>query len=98
MVSMRSAVAGKRQLFADSALVGATFVWGATFVLVKDVVGSTPVMLFLAARFTLAALAMALVVTIAGRWKGLSVREVAWGSGLGVLIWAGYTFQTVGLQ
>lgn len=87
-----------RQLTADGTLVLATLIWGSTFVLVKDVVGQVPPLLFLAARFMLGAVALAIMVTIARRWRGLSWQELIWGGLLGFFLWAGYAFQTIGLQ
>jgi drug/metabolite transporter (DMT)-like permease len=91
-------VSRKRQIVADSTLVAATFVWGATFVLIKDVVEQVTPMLFLTVRFAFASVALALLITAARRWSGLSLREVKWGAILGLFLWAGYAFQTVGIQ
>lgn len=88
----------RRQILADSSLVVVTLVWGATFVLVKDIVEQVSPMLFLAVRFALGALALALLVAVTGKWRGLSMRELGWGTILGMLVGVGYTFQTVGLQ
>jgi drug/metabolite transporter (DMT)-like permease len=83
---------------ADGALVIVTFIWGSTFVLVKDLVGQIPPMFMLTMRFAIAALALMLIVTVARRWAGFSMRELGWGVGLGIAIGLGYAFQTVGLQ
>lgn len=88
----------RRQIVADASLVAVTLIWGATFVLVKDIVAQVSPMLFLAVRFALGAIALAAVVWLTGRWRGLSMRELAWGTLLGALLGVGYTFQTVGLQ
>jgi drug/metabolite transporter (DMT)-like permease len=85
-------------LLADGALVVVTFIWGSTFVLVKDLIGQVPPMFMLTIRFAIAALALTLFVTIARRWAGFCLRELAWGAGLGITIGLGYAFQTVGLQ
>ncbi len=91
-------VSRRRQLLADGVLVLNTLVWGSTFALVKDVVAQVPPMLFLAARFMLAALALGLILTAARRWRGLSMQEVKWGTLLGLFLGVGFTFQTVGIQ
>ena len=49
------------ELIGTLALVGVTAVWGSTFVVVKDAVERMPVMDFLAWRFGIAAIAMAVV-------------------------------------
>jgi drug/metabolite transporter (DMT)-like permease len=67
-------------------------------VLVKDIVETVPPMLFLSVRFAIGAAALALLVTAMRRWRGLSMREVGWGSLTGVALGLGYVLQTVGLQ
>jgi len=47
--------------WATLALVALTAVWGSTFFLIRDLVRTLPSADFLAVRFTIAALAMALV-------------------------------------
>jgi drug/metabolite transporter (DMT)-like permease len=88
----------KKQLLADSALAAVTLVWGATFVMVKDVIEQVSPMLFLAVRFAWGALALALIALLMGRWRSLSWREIRWGALIGVALWAGYALQTIGLQ
>ncbi len=88
----------KKQLLADSALALVTLVWGGTFVMVKDVLEQVSPMLFLAVRFGLGALSLAVLALVMGRWRGLSWREVRWGALIGVALWAGYALQTIGLQ
>ena len=88
----------RRQLLADSALVAVTFIWGSTFVLVKDIIEQVSPMLFLAMRFALGALVLAAVAVPLGKWRGFSMRELRWGALTGLMLWAGYAFQTVGLQ
>jgi drug/metabolite transporter (DMT)-like permease len=91
-------VSRRRQVLADAALVVVTFIWGSTFVMVKDIVEQVPPMLFLAARFALGAGAMAVLVTALGRWRGMSMRELGWGVLTGLALGLGYVLQTVGLQ
>jgi drug/metabolite transporter (DMT)-like permease len=85
-------------VLADGALVAVTFIWGSTFVLVKDIIEYVPPMLFVSARFAIGALALALLVTAMRRWRGLSWRELGWGTLTGVALGLGYVLQTVGLQ
>ncbi|MEA2574449.1 MAG: hypothetical protein QOH93_1747 [Chloroflexia bacterium] len=88
----------RRQLWADGLLAVVTLIWGSTFVLVKDVVEQVPVMTFLAARFATGGLVLALAVLLLRRWRGLTMRELGWGAIIGTALWAGYAFQTLGLQ
>lgn len=99
-----------RQTLADGALLGATLIWGATFVMVKDAVSAYPVFSFMALRFALAALALAPFAVWQGRTslrQGSEIRKINRNSSLRVLfpvflvglaLFAGYAFQTAGLQ
>lgn len=73
-------------------LVAVTAVWGWTFVVVQDAIALYGVLPFLAVRFLLAAGALAPVY--AGR---LTRRTLLVGGGIGVVLAAGYLFQTTGL-
>jgi drug/metabolite transporter (DMT)-like permease len=95
----------RRQLGADGALLLVTMIWGATFVMVKDAVSAFPVFSFMAVRFALAALALApLVVWQSRRSQGRRAPTVRPRSVLapslviGFALFAGYAFQTAGLQ
>jgi drug/metabolite transporter (DMT)-like permease len=81
---------------AAALLVGATAVWGSTFVVVKDAVSRMPVMDFLAWRFAIAAIAIAVVRPRAV--KRLDRRGKLLGVVLGLALGGGYIAQTVGLQ
>ena len=81
---------------ATVALVGVTAVWGSTFIVVKDAVERMPVMDFLAWRFALAAVAMAVVRPRAVADLGRDGRRH--GVVLGLALAAGYVAQTFGLQ
>jgi drug/metabolite transporter (DMT)-like permease len=77
-------------------LVVVTAIWGATFVIVKHAVERMPVMDFLAWRFGIAAIVMALarprsVLTLDGRGRRVGVV-------LGLALGGGYIAQTIGLQ
>ncbi len=73
-----------------------TAVWGVTFPLVKDAVERVPPYSFNAVRFTLAAVALGVVAVPALR--RLSADGWRHGAVLGLVLFAGYAFQTVGLQ
>lgn len=81
---------------ATAALVGVTAVWGSTFVVVKDAIARMPVMDFLAWRFVIAAVAMALARPRAV--LALDPRGRRAGVLLGLALGAGYVAQTFGLQ
>jgi drug/metabolite transporter (DMT)-like permease len=78
------------------ALVLVTAVWGVTFVQVKDAVAIYPLYAFLALRFSIASLALAAPAGI--RLRGLGLRGAAEAAFLGLLLAAGYAFQTEGLR
>src|ERR671921_1614639 len=73
-------------------LVGVTAVWGWTFVVVQDAILGFGVLGFLALRFTLASLALSPILL-----SGVTRRELLVGGGIGLVLAAGYLFQTLGL-
>jgi drug/metabolite transporter (DMT)-like permease len=85
-----------RSLKAHVLLVFVTFVWGATFVSIKEALNDSSPLLFNAVRMVLAAL-----VLVAIFWRdlrGVSRECVLSGVIVGVFLWLGYEFQTPGLQ
>ncbi|MFL6224055.1 MAG: EamA family transporter, partial [Actinomycetes bacterium] len=80
----------------ELAMVAVTAVWGSTFVLVRDAVAQIPPFTFIAYRFLAAAVLLAALRPrlAAGGQPGL----VAAGVAAGLALFAGYGFQTVGLQ
>lgn len=78
------------------ALLGVTAAWGSTFFLLKDVVDRVPTPDFLAVRFAVAALAVALLAPRAV--ARLTARERRAGLLLGLVYGAGQITQTVGLE
>jgi drug/metabolite transporter (DMT)-like permease len=79
---------------ADAVLVCITAFWGVTFVVVKDAVALADPFSFLALRFTLAALLLSVVAW--RRIRGASLWRA--GTGLGALLFLGFSTQTAGLQ
>jgi drug/metabolite transporter (DMT)-like permease len=73
-------------------LVGVTAVWGWTFVVVQDAIALYGVLPFLAVRFALAGAALAPIYA-----SRLTRRSLLVGGGIGVVLAAGYLFQTTGL-
>jgi len=78
------------------ALIAATAVWGVTFVQVKDAVAIYPLFAFLAVRFAIASLTLAVPGT--RRVRSLGREGVAAGALLGLLLAGGYVLQTAGLE
>lgn len=88
-------VALSRRAKADLALASCTLVWGATFVVVKSALEYSSVFLFLAVRFSSAALLMALLRPRVLR--NLKGEELLAGAAIGLFMFGGYAFQTAGL-
>ena len=78
------------------ALVGVAAIWGATFVTVKESVERVPVFEFLALRYGLAG--VVLTAVFFRQAAGLGRAGLRAGVLAGVALFAGYTFQTIGLQ
>jgi drug/metabolite transporter (DMT)-like permease len=81
--------------FAALALMSVTAAWGSTFFLIKDVVTRIPPADFLAVRFALAAVVLAVLAPHTVR--RLSRRQWGHGIALGVMYGAGQILQTTGL-
>lgn len=84
------------QLVATVSLVVVTAIWGSTFIVVKDAIARMPAMDFLAWRFVIAAVVMALARP--GAVRRLPRAGVRRGVLLGLALGAGYVAQTVGLE
>jgi drug/metabolite transporter (DMT)-like permease len=90
------ASAQNKRLQADLGLMFCTILWGSTFVVVKNSLEHSSVFLFLALRFSLAGLLMTV-------WRprvlaSIEREEIFAGLRLGFFMFAGYAFQTAGLQ
>jgi drug/metabolite transporter (DMT)-like permease len=88
---------------AELALGFNAVVWGTTFVLVKSALHQISPLLFLALRFSVATVALA--VMFRGRWRRrapdaprVTARMVATGAMIGLFLFAGYLLQTLGLE
>jgi drug/metabolite transporter (DMT)-like permease len=79
-----------------AALIAVTAVWGITFVQVKDAVALYPLFAFLAVRFAIATLTLAVPGT--RRVRTLGRAGVGGAVLLGVLLAAAYALQTAGLE
>lgn len=71
-----------------------TLIWGLTFVVVKDALDASDPFTFLAFRFALGAVACLLWA----RRRAFERATLANGLGLGLVLFAGYAFQTFGLE
>ena len=85
-----------RSLKAHILLVLTTFVWGVTFVQIKDALSDITPLYFNAVRMTLAALALLLVFR--SQMKSITRDTLRMGALVGILLWLGYEFQTTGLK
>jgi len=77
-------------------LVVVTFIWGATFVVIKNALAEISPLLFNAVRMTLASLCLAAIY-----WRDIAGMErvtLRAGIFVGVFLWLGYEFQTTGLR
>ena len=95
MVTTRRGVGAHRW---ELAMVGVTAVWGSTFVLVRDAVAQIPPFTFVAYRFLAAALLLAAIRPRLAAGGGGQPGLLAAGAAVGLALFAGYGFQTVGLQ
>jgi drug/metabolite transporter (DMT)-like permease len=86
----------ERRMRADVALAFCSLLWGATFVVVRGALEHVSVFLFLAVRFLLAALLLAIFQRRGLR--NLKKNELFAGAALGLFMFGGYAFQTAGLQ
>jgi drug/metabolite transporter (DMT)-like permease len=87
---------------AEAALVVNTIIWGSTFVLVKEALRDVSPVLFLALRFTLAAIVLLVLFRSSWRHPRRNPRNpgrwLAGGALAGTFLFSGYAFQTIGLQ
>src|SRR5262245_46930887 len=84
-----------RKVQADLMLAACAIGWGATFVTVKGALGDSSVFVFLALRFSLAAVVLAALTV--KEWRAIDRRALEGCTLLGVLMFAGFAFQTAGL-
>lgn len=85
-----------QQIRADLALLAVAFVWGVTFVVVQDALSGIGPYYFIGIRFAIAFAFLALVYW--RRFTALKLDTLKAGCLIGSVLFAGYVFQTVGLQ
>ena len=83
-----------RSLKAHILLVLVTFVWGVTFVEIKDALADVTPLLFNAVRMSLAGTSLLLIFRKHLRMSAAALKSGIW---MGTLLWMGYEFQTTGL-
>ena len=86
----------RKRLLADLALAFCSFIWGTTFVVIKDALADISVIAYLAVRFSLAAALMAAIY-----WRTvrrLRLPEIGAGAQIGAFMFGGYIFQIAGLK
>lgn len=81
---------------ADLLLLFVTLIWGSSFVIVKGSLASISPVLFIALRFLLASLVLAVLLPRAV--LGLSRRALLHGAIVGFFLFSGFVFQTLGLK
>lgn len=86
----------RKQLYADASLFLVAAIWGATFVTVKNALGDITPFYFNAIRFFLAFFLLALIS--GRRFSRLDLPVLTAGALIGLFLFAGYSFQTIGLQ
>lgn len=85
-----------RRLQADLAILGLSAIWGCTFVVAKRALSDISPFLFISIRFVLAAAVLWLLLP-PGALRGSRDRLAA-GLVVGIILFAGFAFQTTGLQ
>ena len=85
-----------KRMWATIALVGVSAVWGGTFVMVKDAVSRYPLYGFLGLRFLIATVAF--VMMFPSSFRRFRRGTIRVGVLAGLMLCAGYIFQTWGLQ
>ncbi len=85
-----------RQLGADLSLLLVTAIWGTTFVLVKQATEVLPPLTFIALRFSIGFVVLALLFP--KRLLRATRQEYAAGALIGLFLWGGFVTQTFGLR
>lgn len=81
---------------AEFYLLSITIIWGSTFILTKQVLGSASPFVYIALRFAIASVLF--VLLFFKRLKSIPKSALVKGSILGLLLSAGFVLQTLGLQ
>jgi drug/metabolite transporter (DMT)-like permease len=84
-----------RSLKAHLLLLGATFVWGSTFIVIKSALADATPLYFNAVRMVLAAVVLGVIFH--RQLRKLPIGALRAGFEIGTLMWIGYELQTAGL-
>lgn len=89
----------KKSVIADLSLLAVAFVWGTTFVIVQNAIATLPPHTFNAIRFLMASVLLLLFIFLFFRDQLMAISKEMLLSGfiLGIWLFGGYAFQTVGL-
>jgi len=85
-----------KQLRADLAILIVTIIWGSSFILTKNSLNHLATYNFLAIRFIISSILT--LVIFRDKIKNINKETVKYGLITGIVIFAGYAFQTVGLN
>ena len=85
-----------KNIRAEFYLLGIVIVWGSTFALIKNILNFIPPYTFLTYRFLLATLV--LMIIFWKRIKRMNKTILRKGSLIGIFLFLGYTFQTLGIK
>lgn len=85
-----------KQLKADLSIFSITIIWGSSFIVMKNISGDIPAYAYLAMRFLVAAIILALVFN--KHLKGINIKSIMRGSLIGLLLYAGMMLQVLGLK
>lgn len=85
-----------KKLKADLALLFITFIWGSTFIIVKEGIKEIPPYTFMFIRFCIGTAFLCLFFP--QKLKLIGGRTILYGSLIGIAVFIGYAFQTIGLQ
>lgn len=87
-----------RRWHADMALVLVTVIWGSTFIIVKNALNTVGPLVFVAARFWVAGIALALILALRRVAVKITPGLVRQGGLTGLFLAAGFVTQTMGLR
>jgi drug/metabolite transporter (DMT)-like permease len=86
----------KQQVKADIALLVVTLIWGVSFTVIKDALAGIGPYYFVGLRFQAAFIFLALI--FGKRFRAADLKTLLAGLYIGVFLFGGYAFQTVGLK
>lgn len=86
----------KKELLADGVLLLTALIWGSAFAVVKNTLDSFPPAAIIAMRYTVGTALTA--IAFRKHLKGLTRGDIARGALVGLLLFAAYVIQTIGLQ